>query len=84
MSFEHITPELFKQVEQIILSLEPRQNQNIPADEIRLLFNLHNKVYWQNMEHSTACGGCRSRVWNRLKTWYYDNKDSFTEKCINL
>lgn len=80
MSFEHITKEVFNQIEDLILDLEPKVNHNIPADQIRILFNLHNKVYWQNMEHSTACGGCRARVFNRLRTWYYEHKDSFTEK----
>lgn len=77
MNLDHITPELFTQVEELILDLEPKVNQSIPADKIRLLFNLHNKVYFRNMEHSTACAGCRARVFNRLKTFYYEQRDNF-------
>ena len=77
MSYEHVTPELFKEVEDLVLDLEPKVNQNIPADRIRVMFNLHNKVYFRNMEHSTACGGCRGRVWNRLKTFYHEQKSNF-------
>lgn len=77
MNFDHITKEQFLEIEALILDLEPKVNQSIPADKIRLLFNLHNKVYWRNQEHSTACSGCRSRVFNRLKTWYYEQRDSY-------
>lgn len=82
MNFDHITKEQFLEIEALVLELEPKINQNLPADKIRLLFNLHNKVYWRNQEHSTGCGGCRSRVWNKMKTWYYEQRDNFTDKEV--
>lgn len=79
MNFEHVNKELFEQVKNLVIELEPIQNHSIGADKIRLLFNLHNKVYWRNMEHSTGCASCRQRTWNRLRTWYYENKERYEQ-----
>jgi len=66
--------ELLKQAQDFVLEIEPKQNHNLPADVITRMFNLHNKIFFRNMEHSRGCGGCRQRVWQRLRTYYYENK----------
>ena len=34
------------------------------------LFNIHNQIFINNREHGRSCAGCRSRVYNRMKTYY--------------
>lgn len=66
--------ELLKEAAEFVQEIEPKQNHNLPAEVITRMFILHNKIFWQNQEHSRACAGCRSRVWSRLKTYYHENK----------
>jgi hypothetical protein len=68
--------ELFNRVDQMMTSLVGKENHNHNAQVIRELFNLHNEVFPNNLEFSTSCGGCRQRVYQRLKLWWIDNKQS--------
>ena len=68
--------DLFNRVDQMMLSLVGKENHNHNAQIIRELFNLHNECYPQNLEFSTSCGGCRQRVYTKLKQWWVDNKQS--------
>ena len=64
---------IFDEVDELMQSLIGRENHNHNAEVITRLFNLHNKVYFDRQEHSRSCGGCRQRVYNRLKTWWIEN-----------
>lgn len=68
--------DLFKRVDELMLSLQGKENHNHNALVIRQLFNLHNEAYPNNLEFSTSCGSCRARVYKRLKQWWIDNKQS--------
>ena len=68
--------ELFNRVDQLMNSLVGKENHNHNAQVIRELFNLHNEVYPNNLEFSTSCGSCRQRVYQKLKQWWQDNKQS--------
>lgn len=68
--------DLFNRVDALMVTLVGKENHNHNALVIRELFNLHNEVYPQNLEFSTSCGGCRQRVYQRLKQWWIDNKQS--------
>lgn len=71
-----VSPEKFKEVEELVLWLKGKENWNHNADTIRKIFNLHNEVTGI-MEYSTSCGSCRARVWGRLKDWYEENKELY-------
>lgn len=66
-------PEHFQEVDNLMQQLIGRENHNHNASVITELFNLHNKVYMDRPEYSRSCGGCRQRVYERLKTWWQDN-----------
>ena len=68
--------DLFNRVDALMSSLAGKENQNHNASVIRELFNLHNEVYPNNLEFSTSCGGCRQRVYQRLKGWWLENKQA--------
>ena len=72
-----ISEETFNEIKLVVDTWHGRENERVPADVIRQIFNLHNRVFPFAQEHSTGCGGCRERVWNRLKTWYWENKQNF-------
>jgi hypothetical protein len=72
-----IDNEIFEQIHNLVTEWVPKENNNVPADVITQIFNLHNKVFMDRPEYSTACGGCRQRVWNKLKTFYYENKQNY-------
>ncbi len=65
--------DLFNRVDALMSTLVGRENYNHNAQVIREMFNLHNEVYPNNLEFSTSCGGCRQRVYQRLKQWWIDN-----------
>jgi hypothetical protein len=65
--------ELFNEVDGLMKELVGKENHNHNAEVITRLFNLHNRAFPEHMEYSKSCGGCRQRVYNRLKTWWYDN-----------
>ena len=68
--------DLFNRVDALMSGLVGRENYNHNAQVIREMFNLHNEVYPNNLEFSTSCGGCRQRVYQRLKLWWSENKQS--------
>ena len=68
--------DLFNRVDALMSSLAGKENHNHNASVIRELFNLHNEVYPDNLEFSTSCGGCRQRVYTRLKGWWLENKQA--------
>jgi hypothetical protein len=68
--------DLFNRVDALMSTLVGRENYNHNAQVIREMFNLHNEVYPNNLEFSTSCGGCRQRVYGRLKEWWNENKQS--------
>ena len=42
--------------------------------QTRLLFNLNNHFFPDLQEWTVSCPACRSRVYNRLKTFWEKNK----------
>lgn len=67
----------FIQIECLVNDWNGKEDQRVPADVITIIFNMHNVVFWENREYSKSCGGCRQRVWNKLKTWYFENRDLY-------
>ncbi len=65
--------EHFKEVDDLMQQLVGKEDHRHDANTIRHLFNIHNLVFPYNLEYSTGCSGCRARVYNRLKQWWYDN-----------
>lgn len=65
--------EHFKEVDDLMQRLVGKENHRHDAQTIRELFNIHNVVFPNMLEYSTSCGGCRSRVYNRLRQWWEDN-----------
>ena len=63
----------FNQVDDLMQRLVGKEDYKQDAITIRELFNIHNVVFPQTLEYSVSCGGCRSRVYNRLKQWWIDN-----------
>ncbi len=63
-------------------SLRGKEYANHDVSTITKLFNWHNKIFVMNMEHSKSCGGCRTRVWARLKN-YADGIINNTELTEN-
>jgi hypothetical protein len=69
-----IEKDIFLRAESLVKEWSGKENYRVPADVITEIFNVHNKIFWERQEHSKACSGCRQRVWNKLKTWYHENK----------
>jgi len=69
-----ISEETFLKAHELVSEWQGKENYNVPAEVIRQIFNTHNQIFWENQEHSTACSGCRARVWGKLKAWYHENK----------
>ena len=65
--------ELFDEVDDLLQTLVGRENHNHPPEVISKMFRLHNKAFLDRPEYSQSCGGCRQRVYNRLKSWWLDN-----------
>lgn len=72
--------EVYLKAKELVIEWEGKENYNVPAHVITDIFNTHNKIFWERQEHSRGCGGCRSRVWGKLKTWYHENKDTYEAK----
>lgn len=72
-----IEKEDYIQIKCLVNDWHGKENSRVPADVITLIFNMHNKVFWENKEYSKGCGGCRERVWNKLKTWYFTNQEEY-------
>lgn len=67
--------EDFKKIDELMSALNGREYERQSSETIKLLFELHNKTFPNNKEYSTTCGGCRQRVYNRLKDYWLKNKD---------
>lgn len=65
--------EHFDLVDGLMQRLYGREAYPHDALTIRELFDTHNKVFPGNLEFSTSCGGCRQRVYNRLRDWWLNN-----------
>ena len=68
--------EQFLRVHNLMIRLIGKENYNHRPETIRELFNLNNECTGV-MEYSVSCSGCRMRTYNRLKDWYYNNKEEF-------
>lgn len=66
--------EIFMSAHNLVENWQGKENQRIPAEVITEIFTTHNRIFPDKPEYSKACGGCRQRTWNRLKTWYHENK----------
>lgn len=69
-----ISNETFMKTHQLVTDWQGKENQRVPAEVIRQIFNTHNEIFPSNPEFSVGCGGCRERVWRKLKDWYHENK----------
>jgi hypothetical protein len=69
-----IDKEIFMTAHHLVQNWEGKENMRVPADVITDIFNTHNKIFLDRPEYSKGCGGCRERVWNKVKTWYHENK----------
>ena len=72
-----IEKEVFEQIHNLVSEWEPKENHNVPPHIITEIFTLHNRVFMDRPEYSKGCGGCRQRVWNKLKTWYHSSKQDY-------
>jgi len=64
---------LFNRVDGLMQRLVGREDYRQDAQTIRELFNLHNETFPTMLEYSVSCGGCRERVYNRLRDWWQTN-----------
>lgn len=69
-----VEKDIFLKAQRLVGEWEGKENYRVPADVITEIFNVHNKIFWENQEHSRGCAGCRQRVWSKLKTWFHENK----------
>ncbi len=63
----------FDKVDAMMQNLYGKEGNRHDAQTIRELFNLHNELFPATLEFSVSCGGCRSRVYNRVMQWWLDN-----------
>lgn len=75
--------EVFSRLKNLVEEWEGKENYNVPAHVITEMFLVHNKIWWERQEHSRACGGCRQRVWGKLKGYYHENKDIYEAQLRN-
>ncbi len=66
--------ELFERLSRIVNEWLGKENYRVPAHSIGEMFNIHNEIFPNNLEYSTSCGGCRQRVWTKIKNTYLENK----------
>lgn len=72
-----ITKEDFAEIHQLMQDWRHLNNPRVPADVMTRIFNLHNRAYPLQMEHSRGCSSCQSRTWSKLCRFYDENKQSF-------
>lgn len=72
-----ISEEIFIEARNLVVEWEGKENYNVPAHVITQIFSTHNKIFPDKPEYSKGCGGCRQRTWNRLKSWYHENKQHY-------
>jgi hypothetical protein len=66
----------FLEVHSLIITWRGRESFRVPAEDVRRIFNIHNKVTGYT-EYSVSCSSCRARTWNRLCEWYDGNKQTY-------
>lgn len=69
--------ENWQKLEALYNEWKGKENYRVPAHTVTEMFNVHNYFYPQTPEWSKGCGGCRERVWRRLKEYYEGNKHRF-------
>ena len=69
-----IDKEIFLKAHHLVQEWEGKENYNVPAHIISDIFSVHNQIFLDKPEYSKGCGGCRQRVWARVKTYYHENK----------
>lgn len=69
--------ELFMQLHCLVQDWEGKEDYNVPSHIITEMFTVHNRFFPDKPEYSKSCGGCRQRVWNRLKAYYHAEKTNF-------
>lgn len=67
--------EQFEQLHTVMLTMIGKETSRHPPENISLLFRLNNLIF--AAEYSQSCGGCRQRVYNRMKEYYLSNKEKF-------
>lgn len=68
--------EVFNQVRVLVMEFEGKESRNTPGHIVTQIFTLHNQIF-DKKEYSKGCAGCRERCWNKLKTWYHEQKSNF-------
>jgi hypothetical protein len=61
--------DLLEQLKELLDELAVGGNK-ITNNQTDRLFNIHNQIFINNKEHGRSCGTCRSRVYNKMKTYY--------------
>ena len=69
-----IETELFMRLHSLVKEWEGKENYRVPPEVITEMFNVHNQLFPDKPEYSKGCGGCRERLWNRLKAHYHAEK----------
>ena len=65
-------------LEELRVLLEELEGKDkITSTKTDRMFNLHNQIFIHSREHGRSCGSCRSRVYQRMKTYY---KNATTSK----
>lgn len=68
--------KLFNRVNSLMSIVYGKENHNHKPEIIRELFNLHNEIF-EAKEYSVSCGGCRMRVYNKVKEWWHSKKQIY-------
>lgn len=74
-----IEVDLQQELTGLVNEWQGKENQRVPADVVSHMFRVHNRIFPQSPEYSQGCAGCRQRVWNKLKTYYHENKANFEQ-----
>jgi len=61
-----------EQLDNLMKELEGKDK--ILDHQTRLLFNINNIIFPDLQEYTVSCPACRSRVYNRMKTYWEKNK----------
>lgn len=77
MSYFIPPKDQYDKIHEIMSYLQGKASQNHNADIITQLFTAHNYAFPNNPEYSKSCGGCRTRVYNRLLTYWQDTKHTY-------
>jgi hypothetical protein len=56
-----------EQLEVLLKELEGKEK--ITAEQTTRMFNIYNTLYPKSPEYTKSCGGCRSRVYKKLKSY---------------